>query len=217
MRDRHSKAVYKTLEQVFAPEHTALLIIDMQKDLLDSDGAYARNGEDVSLTHAIVPAVVDLVDTAHKADVLVGFTQNTTLPAGRSDSPAWSYFKNYSRPATGGQYTMAGTWGHELIDELQPALGDLVITKHRSDAFVGTDLDNLLRANLVESVVVAGIVTNGCVESTVRHAAFNDYYSGLVGDASASTSQRLHDLAVELLSARHDIVTTAQLKRIWSV
>lgn len=217
MRDHYGKSVYETLEEVFAPDHTALIVIDMQKDLLDPDGAYARNGEDVSLTRAIVPTVVDLVQAARQAGVLVGFTQNTTLPEGRSDSPAWAYFKNYSRPATGGQYTMAGTWGHDLIDELQPAAGDLVITKHRSDAFIGTDLDNLLRANLVESVAVAGIVTNGCVESTVRHAAFNDYYSGLVGDASASTSRRLHDIAVELLSARHDIVTTGQLKNIWGV
>ncbi|GAA2122619.1 isochorismatase family cysteine hydrolase [Nocardioides bigeumensis] len=216
MHEVHGKQVFDSLSEVVDPAHTALLIVDMQKDFLDPAGAYARNGDDVALTGAIVPVVVDLVRQAREAGVLVAFTLNTTLPDGLSDSPAWVYFKNHARPFLGGEYTLTGTWGHELVDELAAQPGDLQVLKHRSDAFVGTDLDNLLRANGVQTVVVAGIVTNGCVEATVRHAAFIDYYTVVAGDACASASQRLHDITLEFLSARHDVVTADQLKKIWS-
>lgn len=216
MYELHGMQVFDTLAEIAEPRHTALVVVDMQKDFLDPAGAYARNGDDVALTSAIVPTVVDLVHAAREAGVLVVFTLNTTLPEGRSDSPAWVYFKNHARPALRGDYTIAGSWGHELIDELRAEPSDLVILKHRSDAFVGTSLDNLLRANGIKTVVVCGIVTNGCVEATVRHAAFLDYYTVVAGDACASASQRLHDITIEFLSARHDVVAVDQLKEIWS-
>jgi nicotinamidase-related amidase len=215
MREINGMAVFETVEEILQPAHTALLVIDMQNDLLSDDGAYARRGEDASLVRAVIEPVRRLVEAAHDAGVLVIYTQNTTLPDGRSDSPAWSYFKSYSRPELAGQYTVDGTWGHEIIPELVLTPRDVVIRKHRSDAFVGTNLELVLRANGVLSVATAGIVTNGCVESTVRHAAFLDYYSVVVADACASTSQRLHDAAIELLRSRHDVVTADNVISIW--
>lgn len=215
MHDHFGKLVCDNLDEVLQPARCALVVVDMQNDLLDRNGAYAANGENIELTRAIIPNLLVLIEAARSTGVLVLYTQNTTLPAGRSDSPAWAYFKSYSRPALGGEYTVAGTWGHELIPELDPRAGEPVVQKHRSDAFIGTDLDQLLRANRVETVVVAGVVTNGCVESTLRHAAFNDYYAALVGDGCASTSQRKHELALELLAARHDVVSTDTVRRAW--
>ncbi|GII75999.1 isochorismatase [Sphaerisporangium rufum] len=215
MRRINGMSVFETPEEVLAPAHTALLVIDMQNDLLSDEGAYARRGEDARLVRAAIEPVARLVRAARDAGVLVVYTQNTTLPGGRSDSPAWTYFKHYSRPELAGQYTLDGTWGHEIVPELAPGDGDVVIRKHRSDGFVGTDLDLVLRSNGVRSVATAGIVTNGCVESTVRHAAFLDYYSVVVGDACASTSPRLHDAAIELLRGRHDILTVDTVTAIW--
>ena len=215
MREMFGRSVFDTLEEVLDPAHTALLVIDMQNDLLREEGAYASRGEDASLVQAVIEPVGGLIEAARAAGVLVVYTQNTTLPGGLSDSPAWMYFKTYSRPELGGQYTMDGTWGHEIVSELAPVEGDVVVRKHRSDAFIATDLDLILRSHEIKSVVTVGIVTNGCVESTVRHAAFLDYYSVVVEDAVASTSQRLHEAALDLLRGRHDVVTAATVKGIW--
>ncbi len=210
-----AQAFFTSLDEVLAPAHTALLVIDMQNDLLHPDGAYARIGEDISLTQGVLPAITALISAARPAGVLVAYTQNTTLPDGRSDSPAWNYFKRYSRPGLAGQYTVDGTWGHELVAELAPRSDEPVVRKHRSDAFIGTDLDLILRSNGVQTVVAAGVVTNGCVESSIRHAAFLDYYTAVAADACASTSKRMHDLAIELLQARHDVCNFEDIIRIW--
>lgn len=206
---------FTSLEEILAPAHTALLIIDMQNDLLHPDGAYARNGEDVSLTRAVVAPITTLVESARRTGALVVYTVNTTLPDGRSDSPAWSYFKNYSRPDLAGNYTIDGTWGHRIVAELAPRSDEPVVRKHRSDAFIATDLDLILRSNGIQTVVAAGVVTNGCVESSIRHAAFLDYYTAIAADCCASTSQRMHDLAIELLRARHDICSAKEISGIW--
>lgn len=215
MITRHGRTVLTERREILAPQHSALLVIDMQNDLLDERGAYARNGEDTALTRVVLPAVSRLVDAARTAGVLVVYTQNTTLPDGASDSPAWVYFKDHSRPGLGGEYTVRGTWGHQIVPELAPGPRDLVVSKHRSDAFVGTDLEQLLRSHEVRTVVSAGVVTNGCVESTVRHAAFLDLYSLVVGDACASTAPALHDAAMALLAARHDVLAAEDLITLW--
>jgi nicotinamidase-related amidase len=215
VRELFGKSVFDSLEEVLDPGHSCLLVIDMQNDLLKDEGAYASRGEDASIVRRVVGPVQELIEAAHRAGVLVVYTQNTTLPDGQSDSPAWLYFKTYSRPELGGQYTVDGTWGHRIVEELAPHPGDVVVRKHRSDAFVSTDLDLVLRSHGVKTVVTVGIVTNGCVESTVRHAAFLDYYSVVVEDACASTSTALHDAAMQLLRGRHDVVSASQVKDMW--
>lgn len=215
MREVFGKQVFDSLDEVLDPVHTALLVIDMQNDLIRDEGRYASRGEDASLVQAAIAPVGRILEAARSAGVLVVYTQNTTLADGHSDSPAWIYFKSHSRPELAGQYTMEGTWGHEIIDELAPVPSDIVVRKHRSDAFVATDLDLVLRSHGIRTVVTVGIVTNGCVESTVRHAAFLDYYSVAVEDACASTSQRLHEAALDMLRGRHDVVTTETVITRW--
>ncbi|GGK99027.1 cysteine hydrolase family protein [Nocardia jinanensis] len=201
--------------EVLAPSRCALLVIDMQNDFVDPGGAYARAGDDVAPARSVIEPIAGTIAAARAAGVPVLFAANTTLPDGRSDSPAWTYFKNFARPDLDGPYTVPGTWGWEIIAELAPAEDEDIVRKHRSNAFVGTDLDMLLRSRGVETLVSCGVVTNGCVEATVRHAAFLDYYSVLVRDACASSSPALHDAALQLLGARHDLVTAEDVQKIW--
>ena len=215
MRDHYGMAVFDTLDEVLNPGHSALLVIDMQNDLVSADGAYASAGEDYLAARSVIDPIRRLIAMAHTADAPVIYTMNTTLENGGSDSPAWAYFKSYSRPALNGTYTVEGTWGCEIIPELAPEPSDRIVRKHRSDAFVGTDLYLILRAAEVKTVVSCGIVTNGCVESTVRHAAFLDYYSVVVEDACASSSPELHTAALSLLRGRHDLVPVNLIEEIW--
>jgi nicotinamidase-related amidase len=215
MRDHYGMAVFDSIEEVMHPTHCALLVIDMQNDLVNTSGAYASAGEDVSLVRTVIDPIRRLIDMAHSAGVPVIYTMNETLPDGRSDSPAWAYWKNYSRPGLNGNYTIAGTWGVEIIPELAPEPQDSTVRKHRSDGFVGTDLDLILKAAGAKTVVTCGIVTNGCVESTARHAAFLDYHSVVVGDACASSSLELHEAALRLLGGRHDVVSVDTVEQLW--
>lgn len=217
MKQYFQKMIPENVEELLSETRCGLLVVDMQNDLLHDDGAYGRNGEDVSLCRSILSSILSLIYAARARNYPVFYTQNVTLPEGVSDSPAWAYFKSYSRPLIAGEYTIAGSWGSELVKELRDELCGPVIQKHRSDAFIGTDLDLLLRSSQVETLVVTGIVTNGCVEATLRHAAFLDYYTVLVKDACASTSLRMHQLTLEILAARHDLVATSEVLRFWGV
>jgi nicotinamidase-related amidase len=106
--------------------------------------------------------------------------------------------------------------GQEVIPELAPQDGDLIVKKYRSSGFWGTNLDMLLRSNGVETVVVTGCTTEGCVESTARDAMFNDYYVVLVEDCVASDDRKQHDASLFLMRHRFDIATADEIVGIWS-
>lgn len=215
MRDHYGKLVFDSVDEVLDPRHCALIVIDMQNDLMSEQGAYASVGEDVTPMRGVIDPIRTLIEAARGSQVPIIYTMNVTLANGRSDSPAWAYFKNYSRPGLNGAYTIEGTWGAEIISEVRPAASDLIVRKHRSDAFVGTDLEIMLRALEVTTVVTCGIVTNGCVESTARHAAFLDFCSVVVEDAVASSSHELHEAALTVLRARHDVVPSGLVIKRW--
>jgi nicotinamidase-related amidase len=90
-----------------------------------------------------------------------------------------------------------------------------VVKKHRSSAFVHTNLDKILRVNGIETVIVCGVVTQGCVESTVRDASFYDYYVVLVEDCVATTSHQLHEASLLVMKSRYDVVAAEALISFW--
>jgi ureidoacrylate peracid hydrolase len=214
VRTIEGKPVFNSLEELLRPEHTAVLVVDMQNDVVGRDGAYARQG-DVSRCEAVVPRVAALVAMARAAGAKVVYTLNTTLPGGASDTPAWLYFKTRARPGIDPTYTLDGTWGQRLVDELEPRPGEPVVKKHRSDAFVGSNLDIVLRGLGVATVAVAGVVTHGCVEATIRHAAFADYYTALVEDCCAAEDRVMHEAALKVIGARHDLVRSERIAELW--
>jgi ureidoacrylate peracid hydrolase len=87
-----------------------------------------------------------------------------------------------------------GTWGSDIIKELEPRQGDILVKKQKHDAFIGTNLDIILKTYDIKYLVFVGTATNICVESTLRHAFFLDYFTILVSDAVA---QRGPDLIQE--------------------
>jgi ureidoacrylate peracid hydrolase len=214
MREVAGIAFYDELDEILAPAHTALLIVDMQNDFVSPDGHFARNGKEVGRIARIIPGLVRIVDVARAAGVVVIFTRQTTLPGLASDSPAWVYFK--TRDGKSPDYTMAGSWGAELIPELDPPAGTVVIEKHRPSAFLGTDLDATLRARGIESIVVAGCVTQGCVQATVTDGSYHDYYAVVVEDGVESTSSEQHENALRFLRSRYDVVAVDRLIAAWA-
>ena len=91
----------------------------------------------------------------------------------------------------------------------------MIVKKYRSSGFWGTNLDMLLRSNAVQSVVVTGCTTEGCVESTARDAMFNDYYVVLPEDCVASDDRVQHDASLLLMRHRFDVTTSEQILAEW--
>lgn len=190
---------WNDLTEILRPASAAVLVVDVQNDFCHDDGTFARTGADLTPIQAMVPTLASFVDRARAAGAMIVWIQQSTLPGGRSDSVAWRAFK--SRDGKDPDYTLAGTWGEQFVDELKVGDGEPVIRKHRSSAFVNTTLDLVLRSNGIRTVVATGVMSHGCVESTVRHASFLDYFVVPVEDCVQSTNQRLHDYG--LATMRH--------------
>jgi nicotinamidase-related amidase len=213
MREIDAKLVCETLGEVVHPTRAALLVVDVQNDYCTPGGALERDGGNISMTSAVVAEVAALVDTARSHGVPVVWIQQTWLDGGASDSPAWLYMKR--RNGIRQERCVDGTWGHRFVDGLEPMPGEPVIRKHRSSGFIGTNLDLVLRSNRIETVIVVGVMSEGCVESTARDAAFHDYYVVLTPDAMASDILAWHEASVLTMSGRHDMVPWRTLVQLW--
>jgi biuret amidohydrolase len=180
-------------------EATALLIIDMQNDfLLPGAPVPAPGGLE------LVPAISRLARRARRAGAPVVFTQEAHRPDG-SDFGIEAFFEPV--------HCVEGGTGIEIVDGLAPEPSDIVIRgKRRYDAFLGTDLDLVLRLRGIENLVVAGVCTDVCVSATVQHARNLDYRCLVLRDATAGTSPQRHEaalLCLELVFARLETIETA--------
>jgi nicotinamidase-related amidase len=216
------KQVLTELDELVDPSRAALVVIDMQRDFVEPGFAFDRLGVDMSMYPSARPRIAALLEAARTTGVLVVHVQMTTLPGGMSESPAQLRFSlrlQRQNSIRGGRfrYTEQGSAGREFVDELAPRDGELVVPKWRSSGFWGTSLDLLLRSNGIETVVVSGCTTEGCVESTARDALFNDYYVVIVEDCVASDDQAQHEASLLLMRNRFDVASSADVRSCWEV
>lgn len=215
------KQVYTELQELVAPAHTALILVDMQRDFIEPDGLFGRMGIDLSMYGHSRPRLRKLLAAARSSGVLVMHVQNTALPDRLSDAPSQIRFNlRMHAGARGGadplRYTIPGTVGHEFVADLAPEGNELVVRKYRSSAFWGTNLDLLLRSNGVETVVVTGGTTEGCVESTARDAMFSNYYVVVARDCVASDDKAQHEASMLLMRHRFDMADGDDIAAAWS-
>lgn len=213
MKQIQGKWVYETLPELINPQHTAVLVVDVQNDFCHPEGHFTRNGKDVSAIRKTLPTMVSFVCEAQAMGLRMVFIRQNTLPGGLSDSPAWLRFK--TRDGKTPDYTLEGSWGAQLVDGLNVRTQDLVVDKFRPDAFHKTPLDGLLRASGVETVVILGTISEGCVESTVRSASYHDYYVVVVRDAVASPNPLLHEGSLRLFQARYPLHDSSDILGVW--
>ena len=181
------------------PEATALLVIDMQNDFLLPGSPVAAPGG-----LELVPPMSRLARRARRAGAPVLFTQEAHRPDG-SDFGIEAFFEP--------MHCVEGGAGIEIVNGLAPGPSDIVIEgKRRYDAFLGTDLDLVLRLRGIENLVVAGVCTDVCVSATVQHARNLDYRCLVLRDATAGTSPQRHEaalLCLELVFARVETTEAA--------
>jgi ureidoacrylate peracid hydrolase len=178
--------------------HRALLVIDMQNGFCHPDGSFARMDMAPEGAQEAVRNAAVAVGQARRAGIPVVFTRHVYRP-GRADEGA-SLKRN--SPALAGLDGLAATsWDAQVMDELGCGPDDLVVDKVRFDAFQWTSLEPLLRGLGVDELVICGVITNICVETTVRSAFMRDYQVTLLADCCAAKTRRLHELSIEVLIA----------------
>ncbi len=215
----NGQQVFSTMDEIADPKHTALVVIDAQNDFCSVGGLMANNGQDMSTMPAAIAQIDKLLATARAAGVLVVYIQNQMLPGKRSTSGAWLRFLTAKNRTTGmmddQHCCLVDSWGAEIVDALKPQKDEIVVKKWRSSAFVGTNLDMVLKVNSIKSVVCCGFVTQGCVESTARDAGFYDYYPVVIEDAVANSHPELHAASLFVQRSRYDVVPTTEMLSVW--
>ncbi len=203
-----------SLADQVAPQHTALLIVDMQKDFCTPGFGAERAGRDLGAANRAIPHIRRLLDGARRAGACVAHVGFWTLPGHGSDSDTWLW-KRRGATVSSPDLCIADTEGAQFIDELAPVAGELEIRKHRYSAFTATNLDLLLRAADVRTIIVTGVSTNVCVETTFR-AGFELGYAVVVPPEScASWSEPLHNAALE--NVRHRFGVTPGVDEILEI
>lgn len=183
------------LEELVQRRHTALIVVDMQNDFCDANGALARAGSDPGLIQAMAPRLRRLLGEARRSGIPIVHVR--TEHSAWTDSAAWigRHHGQVRRVCYPGSWGAAYYAGFEPITDegRQPGRHEFVVTKHRYSGFVGTELDLVLRSQNIRTVVMTGEATNVCVESTARDAFMRDYRVAFVSDCTASTLQAAHD------------------------
>lgn len=193
-----------TLGEKVAPGNAALLVIDVQNDFCDPKGAFGRSHSDLSMVSGMMRGLQSLITGARKVGVPVIFIKSVYDPIHLF--PAW--YERNARIDFKVPRCESGTWGCELY-QLSPLDNEVVIEKHRYSAFVGTDLDLILRSNHIQTTIVAGIATNICVESTARDAFMRNYYVVAAADAAAAYGSDQHAAALRSIEVAFGVTASS--------
>lgn len=174
----------------FSRAATALIVIDMQRDFLEPGGFGAALGNDVSRLAAAIEPVERLLDACRRCGMTVIYTREAHRPD-LSDCPPTKRSRGDATlrigdPGPMGRILVAGEPGADIIPALAPIASEIVIDKPGKGAFYATRLDNVLRARGISHLLVCGVTTEVCVQTTMREANDRGYECLLVGDATES-------------------------------
>lgn len=189
---------------------TALLLGDLQNDFVHPNGAYGRAGQTSPDIAALPARLKPLADAMRRGGGLIVATLFTLVP-GRGGEPIISPHLKKLRPFLKKGDFAPGSWGQQTVDELQPV--DIAVEKIAFSAFYMSRLEWVLRKSGIEHLVVAGIVTNGGVASTVRDAHVREFECTVLDDGCAAFSAELHRAAIEGLRPVARIATVAEVLR----
>ncbi|AUU90314.1 MULTISPECIES: pyrimidine utilization protein B [Enterobacteriaceae] len=176
----------------FDPAQSALIVVDMQNAYATKGGYLDLAGFDVSATAPVIEKIQTAVAAAREAGMLIIWFQNgwdeQYVEAGGPGSPNWHKSNALKtmrkRPELQGKLLAKGGWDYQLVDELVPQDGDIVLPKPRYSGFFNTPLDSILRSRGIRHLVFTGIATNVCVESTLRDGFFLEYFGVVLEDAT---------------------------------
>ena len=189
---------------------SAFIIIDMQRDFLDAGGYGANAGMDITALRKPISNIAQLLDAARKKEMLIVHTREGHRPDMRDCSPAKLARSRNAGAEIGsmgplGRLLIRGEFGHDIIDELKPMLGEPVVDKPGYGAFYQTDLAQILCNHDIKQLYICGVTTEVCVHSTLREAVDRGYECMLVSDACGSAHADLHMAAINMVAVEGGI------------
>lgn len=175
-------------------ENTALLVVDMQNGFCHDDGSVNKVGMPAARLRPAIEPCERLIAAARLASIPIIYTRYVYRP----DYTDGGVMVHELLPdLKNGHCLAAGTWDVEVLDELAPAEADYIIDKNRPSAFFATGLEPILKGLAIRDLVVCGVTTNCCVETTVRDASQRDYHTFVVQDAVAEYEDDRHTVALK--------------------
>ena len=183
---------------------TVLVNIDLQNDFLHPDGWYAKSDIDIAHMQRVVEPVKRLVAACRADGVPVVWTRHGTH--GVEDGGPFMEL----RPALRQGGLRTGTWGYEVLAELEPRADDWYVEKNRLSAFFQTNLELILRGLDADTVLIAGVLTNQCVGATCKDALFRDFKPIVVEECTGTTLPHLHEPALEMIRVGWGQVNTLE-------
>lgn len=200
----------KPYDYKFVPKCTALIVIDMQRDFIEPGGFGEALGNDVSQLEAAVPVVGSLLDLARSLSMVIIHTRESHQ-LDLSDCPPSKRSRGDPIYRIGDQGPMGrvlirGEPGNDIVPELQPIKGEMVIDKPGKGAFYGTDLHVRLQQLGITHLMLSGVTTEVCVQTSMREANDRGYECLLIEDATASYFPNFKESTLQMIQAQGGIV-----------
>src|SRR5689334_2201248 len=188
---------------------TALVIIDMQRDFLEAGGFGETLGNDVSRLATAIKPIASVLRAARDLGILVIHTREGHLPD-LSDAPAAKVERGapslrIGDPGPMGRILIRGEPGHDIIPALYPLPTEIVIDKPGKGAFYATSLDEILQKHAIANLLVCGVTTEVCVNTTVREANDRGYRCVVLADGCASYFPQFHEIGLNMIKAQGGI------------
>lgn len=188
------RPVYKEIRDIISPEHTALIVWDVQKLLVDK----------IFDKQEFLANISGLISKAREKKIPVFFTKITPLPAA-FESPARKYYS--SKMKFGLSQVSKEMW--EL--EIKPREGEVVINKNTASIFIGTSFELMARNAGIETLIIAGISTEIGVESTARDSSNRGFYTVVASDSSSSADKEAHQRSLANMAKLFDVLSTKEI------
>lgn len=210
--------VLTTVEELAAPDRTAVLVIDVQNACFSSVAGFEGNGAggdaEIANMTPIIPRIGRLLAAARERGVLIAYTEfihRNRLGVTLMDGPNnYCVRNNPDQPDV-----VEGSWEARTVNELEPQDGDVIIGKSRGSAFYDTPLDNILKARGIGTVLLTGVLSAGCVLFTAADAMHHGYYPLVVRDCAASYSLEAHRQALIWMETQFPVFDLREVLAVW--
>ena len=207
------REIPNTVAEILNPKHTVLVVHEMLNDFISEGGATDNRSGRINADRIIQP-IAELLAAARAKNVRVAYVRWTRHADGSTNSDPQR--RNNPALSTRPPSNIEGTWGWEEPEAIKPMPGDWVLPKWRQDAFVGTQLDALMRWNGVKTMVIVGIGAEVGILPTVTHASTLGYFSVAVEDAVIAANPAWQDLAIKFIGRSAMVKNRDEIIEIWN-